>query len=86
MPIISQCPVTESFPAERSANRNAAEAARGDPGCDMSARKSERPQRWDSKGNPPRDVSDGVAALIAITGGIWQLANADRVHDNQNHA
>ena len=97
MPIISQCPVTESLPGERSAMRpNAAERRGGEPFSAILGKRlpvpffaqvhdpieTERAQCGNVERHLPGHVADRVAAVVAIARRIGQLADADAVeHD-----
>ena len=82
MPIISQCPVTESFPgdisairptAARGASRPASPPIAGDMG------KTERAEGRDAQRDGARDVSERVAAFIAVHRRVGQRAGANAV-------
>ena len=86
MPIISQCPVTESLPADASAIRPTAPTADSFHGIAPIAAtrfKPEGAKRRKAQRHLLRDVAEGVAALVAVGDGIGQLADADAVeHDD----
>ena len=90
MPIISQWPVTESLPGRRF--RHAADGRQrrrsvggGSPIARRGASPSER-SVGSCSGTCARDVAERVAALIAVGGGVGQLADADAVQDDDDDA
>ena len=88
MPIISQCPVTESFPIDASAMRPIAPAGAlcADEPADIDdAIESKAAEYRDAKPDLPRDVAERVAAFIAVHGSVRQSACADTVeHDDDD--
>ena len=86
MPIISQCPVTESFPADASAMRPTAPLAM--PGCAAPPSDATRPRPsarsvGTLSGTRARDVPERVASPIAVLRRVRQFADADAVeHDD----
>ena len=88
MPIISQCPVTESFPFDASAMRPI--AACGDSSAyrrtDVdNAIQSKAPERRQSKRDLTRDVAKRVAAFVAVHASILEGAGAYAVeHDDDD--
>ena len=88
MPIISQCPVTESFPFDASAMRPIAAGRRvaltNPPMSTM--RSSPRLRSVGTRsGDLPRDVAERVAAFVAVRGSIRKSAGADAVeHDDDD--
>ena len=88
MPIISQCPVTESFPFDASAMRPIA-ACGGSAltgGADVdNAIQPEAAQRGHAKRHLARDVSQRVAAFVAVHARIPKGAGAHAVeHDDDD--
>ena len=84
-PAISQCPVTESLPGDASAMRPNAPTGSGVGSADVDqTRQPERTQRRHAQAGGAGDVAEGVAALVAVRRRIRQLADADRVHDDEN--
>ena len=84
-PISSQCPVTESFPDDRSAIRPYARGRRGRRRVLQrdEPRHAHGGERRDVQGNGGGDVAERVAALVLIQRGIGQFADADTVeHDH----
>ena len=88
-PIISQWPVTESFPGDASAIRP--NAARGDGSARHAVDKRDAPQaetaeRREAQANLPGDVAERVAALVAVGRRVGQLADADAVEHDEDDA
>ena len=87
-PINSQCPVTESLPADRSAMPSERGGRRGRRRVRErdEARQAHGGERRDVQGNGGRDVAERVAALVLVQRGIGQLADADAVEDDDDGA
>mgnify|MGYP003693912623 CR=1 FL=1 len=85
MPIISQCPVTESLPADASAMRPDRRRWRHG-GRRLAAEiddaiEAERAQRRHAAAAPARAMLPSVLLpCVAVRGGVRQLADADAVH------
>ena len=99
MPIISQCPVTESLPAEASAIRHSAwrrqhqtvsRSNRIRTAAGAATRQSRRPieaKRAQSRERAEfRDVAQRVAALVTVRRGVGQFAAADAVEHDEDDA
>ena len=90
IPIISQCPVVVSFPAERSVARPCARAAARPRARRPRSRQVPEAERLEVRRAEPADRARGVAervgAVVAVRGGVGRVAHAPRIADDEQHA